>query len=67
MDTNQPTPTEQNAHPINPTAADFVQVPRKLLSDFIEYSVPGFYGANAKWFADRKALRALLATSQEVK
>ena len=33
---------------------------RKALADFIEYSVPGPYGADEKWYSDKQALRTLL-------
>jgi hypothetical protein len=36
------------------------QVPRKALADFIEYSVHGPYGCNAKWLSDKHALVAAL-------
>ena len=39
-------------------------VPRELLANFIEYSVPGHYDCDEKWFADKRALFALLATAQ---
>lgn len=35
-------------------------VPRAALADFIEYSIPGPYGADEKWHADKQKLRALL-------
>ncbi|MBS6081872.1 MAG: hypothetical protein KIC49_11720 [Pseudomonas fluorescens] len=35
-------------------------VPRAALADFIEYSVPGPYGADEKWHADKQKLRGLL-------
>ncbi|MCQ4311742.1 hypothetical protein NAV33_07510 [Pseudomonas stutzeri] len=36
------------------------EVPRKALADFIEYSVHGPYGCNAKWLSDKHALVAAL-------
>lgn len=46
------------------STGECVAVSHEALADFIEYSVPGPYDCDAKWFADKQVLVAALAAKQ---